>query len=274
MPKGSVERSQYYERIKGCSAVVKDLLKREQQLLQEMSGSPDAAAAKRLSLVEAMLNLASYYLVMNGISQAVLKQKNEDSLNEARKSLYKSIIYLEAAVSGLVDAPLSEYEDKLDAIQFMDAAERYRLVRKIGLAIQLMENAYGVNTKWRWTFVELEGRYAAVTKNLLDAHSISSGFDHLSPDYEPSLYHLRLVKKLLLRTANRYREMYELSTGRIDDFQKGIAFLSALRRLYMATGDRYEMALLEKKLDRWNDKLESDRKKQNNRAGYKTSSRS
>ena len=265
MPTDSLERRQYNERIASCLAAVKDTLNREQNLLHGIKTEPDGAPTGQLSLVEEMLNLSSYYLVMNGISQALLNQKNEEALNEARKSLYKSIIYLEGIVSALVDAPLSDYEERLAAIAFLDAAARYRLTRKMGLAIQLMENAYGMNTKWKWTFVELEGRYAAVTKNLLDAHGITGTFNHESPDYEPSLYHLRLAKKLLLRTANRYREMYELSTGRLDDFQKGIAFLSALRRLYMAIGDRYELALLEKKLDRWNAKLETDTRKQKNK---------
>ena len=38
-------------------------------------------------------------------------EANEALLNDARKCLYKSIIYLEDIVSNYVDCPFSDYED-------------------------------------------------------------------------------------------------------------------------------------------------------------------
>jgi hypothetical protein len=198
---------------------------------------------------------------VNGVSVSVLKVKNEDALNDARKSLYKSVIYLEQVVTGLVDAGFSEYEDKLAEIASMDAVQRYLLVRKIGLAIQLLKNAYGDNTKWKWSFVELEGRYAAAAKNILDMKNAGANTDPRSPFYEPTMYHLRLVRRLLSTAADRYRSKYELSTNRIDDYKLGIDFLSALRRILMITGDRDEAEAVRKKIDIWSSKLEMDIKK-------------
>jgi hypothetical protein len=86
--------------------------------------------------------------------------------------------------------------------------------------------------------------------------------DPRSPDYEPTVYSLRLVKKLLMQAADRYREKYELSTNRTDDFKMGINFLSALRRLHILLGDRDDGETVKKKLDIWTSKLETDIKKQ------------
>jgi hypothetical protein len=192
----------------------------------------------------------------------MLKLRNEEALNDGRKSLYKAVIYLEEVVSNLVDAPFSEYEEKLAAIATVEAQKRYFLVRKLGLALQLLEDAYGDNTKWKWAFVELEGRYAAVVKNILDLKKAVVNTDPRSPAYEPTMWHLRLVKKLLMQAADRYREKYELSTNRIDDFKMGIHFLAALRRLHMILGDRDDADTVKKKLDIWTTKLEVDKKKQ------------
>ncbi|MDR2433647.1 MAG: hypothetical protein LBD47_03665 [Treponema sp.] len=256
------ERRAYIEKIKKYKAAAAALLSREKTVLMTIKNDQGGTAFKRFSLADEMLDLVSNYIIIDGVSRSVLKVKNEDALNDGRKSLYKSLIYLEETVSTLVDAPFSEYEEMLAAIETVSAVDRYLLIRKMGLAIKLLENAYGYNTKWKWAFVELEGRYAAVAKNSIDLRNALANSDPRSPNYEPTVCHLRLVKKLLAQAADRYREKYELSTGRIDDFKQGMTFLSALRRLYLLLGDREEAETVKKKLDIWSIKLEKDLKKQ------------
>jgi hypothetical protein len=256
------ERHQYFEKIRDYKAVIGEILKREQSVLAVIRKDPAGAAFKRLVLADDMLNLASYYIILSGVSQSMLKVKNEDALNDGRKSLYKGVIYLEEVVTNYVDAAFSEYEEKLAELDTVNAAQRYLLIRKMGLAIALLENAYGDNTKWKWSFVELEGRYAAVAKNIFDLKNAVTNTDPRSPDYEPTVYHLRMIKKLLMQAADRYREKYELSTNRIDDFKVGITFLGALRRIHVLMGDRDEAETVKKKLEIWSSKLEADIKRQ------------
>jgi hypothetical protein len=243
-------------------SAVEAILKNEQEALVTIRNNAPDSAFIRLNLVESMLNLASNYIIIDGVVQSVLKVKNEESLNEARKALYKSIIYLEEIVSNFIDAPYSDYEQQLSQIDTVTPAERYRLVRKMGLAIDLLKNAYGDNTKWKWTFVDIEGRYATVAKNLINLKDVLINSDFQSEHYEPTVRHLALIKKLLSQAADRYREKYELSTNRIDDFKLGIIYLGALRRIYILTGDQGEAATTKKKLDIWKVKLATDTEKQ------------
>jgi hypothetical protein len=256
------DRHQYFEKIKPYKAMIQSLLKREENVLQNIKKDVRGAALKRLTLVEEMLSLAANYMIINGISQSMLKLRAEESLNDGRKSLYKAVIYLEEVVSPMVDAPFSDYEERLAEIDAIDAQKRYTLIRKTGLALQLLEAAYGDNTKWRWAFVELEGRFAAVAKNIMNLKTAIANTDPSSPYYEPTMYHLRLMKKLLMQAADRYREKYELSTNRIDDFKMGIHFLNALRRIHALLGERPDAETLKKKADIWSSKLEMDQKKQ------------
>ncbi|MDR2743254.1 MAG: hypothetical protein LBB98_14045 [Treponema sp.] len=255
------EHQLYFEKTAPYQATIEAILNREKKQLLVIPKSPADAALKRIALVEDMLNLASHYIILNGVSLSVLKVKNEDALNEARKSIYKSVIYLEQVVTGFVDAGFSEYEDKTAEIASMDSFRRYLLVRKTGLAIQFLERAYGDNTKWKWSFVELEGRYAAVAKNILDMKNAVMNTDPRSSNYEPTMYHLRLVWRLLSQAADRYREKYELSTNRPEDCRLGIDFLCALKRIFVAMGDREEAEVIQKKIDIWSLKLESDIRK-------------
>ena len=255
-------RHQYFEKIKPYKTIIHSLLKREETILQIIKKDSRGAALKRLTLAEEMISLAANYVILSGISQSILKLRSEESLNDGRKSLYKAVIYLEEVVSPLVDAPFSDYEERLAEIDVIDAKKRYLLIRKMGLVLQLLETAYGDNTKWRWAFVELEGRFAAVAKNIMNLKTAVANTDPESPDYEPTMYHLRMIKKLMLQAADRYREKYELSTNRIDDFKMGINFLNSLRRIHALLGERENAETVKKKAEIWSSKLEMDIKKQ------------
>ena len=252
------ERRRYEEKIKPYKTAIAEILKKERILLGDMK----EGASTLLVLADEILNLTSNYIIINGICRSMLKVKNEESLNDARKALYKSMIYLEQVVSSYIDAPYADYEEGLKAIASMDAAKRYSLIRKMGFTLQLLQNAYGNNTKWRWAFVEMEGRFAVVAKNIIDLRKAVSNTDPRSPDYEPTMLHLALVKDLLSRAASRYRDRYELSTSRIDDFKVSIQFLSALKRFLGLMGYRNESEEVQKKLHTWSNKLELDMKKQ------------
>jgi hypothetical protein len=257
----TIERLRYLERVVGFRQAIDRLLKAEKETLPLLRVENEASAMIRISLAEDMLNLASNYIIMSGVSEAVLDIRNEEALNDARKSLYKCVIYLEGAVGNSVDAPFSDYEDKLARIASLDAAGRYLLVRKLGLAIQLLKNAYGDNSKWKWSFVELEGRFAVVAKNILDLRRAAANTDPRSSEYEPTVRLIRLIKKLLSQAADRYRERYELSTRNTEDLKMGILFLSALRRMQSLLGNRREVEVTKKKMDVWETKLLADSKK-------------
>ncbi|MCL2721220.1 MAG: hypothetical protein FWD47_07775 [Treponema sp.] len=257
-----VDRQMYHAKVKIYVTMTKALLDTEKKLLVEAKKNTPQAPLQKLALADEMLNLASYYMAINGISQSVLKNKNEEALNDARKSLYKAVIYLEEVVSNYIDAPYSDYEAKVLAIESFDPNQKYNLIRKMGLAIDLLESAYGDNSKWRWTFVEIEGRFATVAKNIIDLKSIYTNASPQSPYYDSSVYHLRLIKKLLTQAADRYREKYELSTSQTLDFKTGINYLSALRRLHIILAESEESEAIKKKLAIWSQKLETDLKKQ------------
>jgi len=256
------ERQTYHERVKEYNTVAKALLKTEKELVVESKKNEPDAVLKKLVLADEMLNLASIYIAISGVSQAVLKVKNEEALNDARKTLYKAVAYLEDTVSNYIDVPFSDYSKKLAAIETFDENQRYGLIRKMGFAIDLIEQTYGDNSKWRWTFVELEGRFTTIAKNMIDLKNVMANKAPESPYYDSTVYHLRLIKKLLIQSADRYREKYELSTGQILDFKTSISFLGALRRLHLVLAEAEEAEEIKKRYVIWSAKLDTDMKKQ------------
>ncbi|MDR3304109.1 MAG: hypothetical protein LBS86_06820 [Treponema sp.] len=250
------ERQEYAQKTIPYQTKIDALWKEEARLLGEVDKDP----CLRLTLCETMLNLSSYYFILHGLFVAICKAGNEALLLEERKCIVKSIGYLEDAVTKYVDVPFSDYENNLAAISNAPVEQRYLLAQKLSFSITILSKALGENSRWQWPLVELEGRAAAVTKNLLDLKNAFADMDPRSPAYAPMFQHILLVKRLLKSAADRYRARYEIVTNQINDFRVAINFLYALRRIHIFLGEPDEAESLKRMIDGWNTKFDVDSK--------------
>ena len=256
------KRVKYFEKTKPYRTQIEYALSREDAALKNIGDKTDKAGLKYLDLAEEMTFIISNCIILNSVSLSILKVRNDAALNEGRKSAYKALVYLEKTVSPLIDAAYSEYESMLLEITSVDAQRRYNIIRKLGLSIQLLKNAFGVYSKWRWAFVEMEGRYAAVAKNIIDLKKAVGNTDPRSIDYEPTVRHLRLIKKLLQNAADRYRQKYESFSRNSVDIKMGIQFLESLRRIHIFLGERKNVETTKKIIDVWKMRLDGVMDKQ------------
>lgn len=255
-------RDSFNEKMQPYKASIDKVLEKEKNIIGIISKNTSDAGYKRILLTEDMIHVTTIYLMINNLSVEILGTKNTDALNEGRKTLYKAIIYLEETVTNMVDAAFSEYESDVQEISNLPLEKRYTLVRKLGLVIRLVIDAYGDNTKWKWSFVELEGRFSTVAKNLLDLkETCKIYFDPRNPDYDIAVYYLRLIKKLMGKAADGYRDRYELSTHRVDDIRLAINYLIGLRRIHLLLNEADEAEEVKKKALVWKAKMEIERKK-------------
>ena len=253
----SERQRRYAELIKPHETAIKEFLKQEVEILNECRKNPKTAAEKLFNLAGAELDLTSKYLVINGISHTVQEMRNEEALGEARKSISKAIIYIENIVTGKADALFSEYDEFLKELNMVSAERKFYFIRKMGFTIDLIKHAYGENTKWKWSFVDLEGRFAVITKNLLDLRKAQTN-DFDKPDYEFIANHIKLTKALLNKCAARFLERFELSTRSIDDLRFAIGLISGLQHIKIMLNDRDEMDYLKKKADSWQAMLDEE----------------
>lgn len=254
-------RQQFNTEAEAYKARINECLEKEKNMLTVIKGNSIGVEYQKLLLAEEMIYVATLYIAINGSSLKILGLKNNDALNDARKVLYKSIIYLEEIVTNSINIAYSELSNQLASISNTPIQKRYQLCQKLGLAIQMVIDGFGDNSKWKWSFVELQGRFAVVAKNMLDMKSaVKNYFDPNSADYEATVLYVRLVKKLVENSATAYRDRYELSTRRIDDINAGINFLLALRRIEVALGSSDEAEEIKKKAITWKKLMEADQK--------------
>lgn len=255
------DRELFKKESKQYEDLIKAELDKEKEMLTTMKGDSVGVEYKKLILAEQMIYIATLYNAINTASVKILEVKNNDALNEGRKILYKALIYLEEVVTNIVNVAPSEVSDKMEAIANTPLEKRYFLVRKLGLAIQMIIDAFGDNSKWKWSFVELEGRFAVVAKNLYDFKNyVKAYFDPGDADNENSILYMRLIKTLLDKSANAYRDKYELSSRRLDDMKNAINFLLARRRVSVALSESEDAEELKKKAQTWKEKMDADQK--------------
>ncbi len=253
-------KKKYQEKILKHKELISEMIQTERKVVSQFKKGDVSFNPQRLDMATANLVLISYYTLINCLSLALLGIKNDTYLNEARKCLYKVIIYLEEIVSAYIDAPFSDYEEGLTSIEEFDDISRYQLVNRIGFSIKSIEDGFGENSKWKWSFVELEGRFATVTKNLINFKTFIAKLDPRIDGYPQRVAHADLAKNLLQNAADGYRQKYELTTRRIDDIQIAINYLSALRRIHVILGESDRAEVTKKKIDIWKAKMESDLK--------------
>jgi hypothetical protein len=241
--------------------MIDTIIRKERALLKNISGDTGETARTRLKLAEEMFNLSSCYIVECKIFLRFFKKYDVDLLNKARQALFKGVTYIEDIVSPWVDVPFSDYEDKLAMLSGVSKEKRYLVIRKMGLAADLLKDIFGDSSKWRWSFVVLEGRLAAVAKNMLDMKNMVANLDPRAGERDVTVFHLRRVKKMLIQAAERYREKYELSGRNMEDFQRAINFLNALKRLHVLLNERSDAEEIKKTVDVWNNKMNDDLRK-------------
>ena len=255
-------RKNYSDHITKYKKIIDEISGRENKFSLDLkAGKVEQEEYAKIELADAVLNLSSYYILLNTLSETLLGVKSENYLNESRKAVYRVLILIEGVVTNTIDIPFSELSEHLEKINDFSDIKRFEFSKKLGFTIDMIKDAFGDNSKWKWSFVELEGRSATVIKNLINYKTLIAGMDPTTDNYEIRINHLIMTKKMLMLAATRYREKYELNTFRIDDFKLALNYLSALRRLHIYLGENNEAETVKKNFEIWKTKMEKDSSK-------------
>ncbi len=206
------------------------------------------------------LNVVNDFINLNTLSMNLMKSKNEGYLNDARKNYFNALIELEKVFSSYIDTELKENEEILNTIKEFNPERKLKLIQKLGYALEMLEQSYGANTKWKWSFVDMECRYITVLKNMIDWKKVGSNNDPRMPFYEEQEVLSRMAKERMLNAAERAREKYELSTHEIEDMRKATGYLHSLRRIFAVFGESDQAEEMKKKAKAWTKKIEADLK--------------
>ncbi len=245
------ESKQQKEKIKERQAMIKDYDAKAKEN-EKFTNYYYIAAANEY------LNVVNDYINLNSLSMNLMKSKNESYLNDARKNYYNALIELEKVFSSYIDTELKENEEILNTVKEFNPERKLKLIQKLGYSLEMLEQSYGANTKWKWSFVDMECRYITILKNMIDWKKVGGNNDPRMPFYEEQEVLSKMAKELMLKAAERAREKYELSTHEVEDMRKATGYLNALRRIFAVFGDSQQAEEMKKKAKAWHKKIEAD----------------
>ncbi len=256
-----LSRKQTAEKQKEYADVLVELNNEALELEKEIEKSEDKEYIKRVKLAFISLKQASYNYAINAVSNALISVKVEAALNNARKFIIKTIAVLESVYGdsrhesdGLTHN--SEIHEELE--ESFNDKWRYKFICTLGYMIDYLKYFYGDNSKWKWNFVEIDGRFALLTKNMLNFKSYIKLLDPTYDGYAERSKHMNLVKRLLDKSSKEYRERYELKDKNPDDMYFAITLSEALQNICGSLGEKEKYTEQKRICDLWTKKLYGD----------------
>ncbi len=250
------QRELYSDLINNYKTRIETNLKEIRTLSIKASQDTQNESTYRIKMVNIHLNNVSIYCAMNEVSISFMDVKNSAFLDKARQELYEILINLEKLITKYIDVPFSDLQENLSKIAHVTDIQKLSLVKKIGYCITLVIEEFGENTKWKWSFVEIQGRFAVVAKNMFDFKRYQKLDAPSEAGYIERRNHLNWIQTLLTNASNGYREKFELSTKDLEDIKKAIDFQKALYRILNITGDTKKIEACKKQIDVWQTLLE------------------
>lgn len=262
------QRTIYQQSIKIYKNKIDEIRKEINSLKIIMLKDKNNEPKLRFKMANLFLNLVTNYCALNEISVYLLDVKNVAFLEKARQELYESIMNIEKIVTNFVDVPFNEYSEKLIPIAEITDLERLNFIKKLGYCIDLIKENYGENTKWKWSFVEVDARYSIVSKNTFDLKRYQALDDPRETGYNERKQYMSIMQKLLFDASHGYRDKFEFSTKDVEDLKKATDLHKALLRINQIIGDDIKIEKCKKQIDFWTniiekhlEKMEEEKKK-------------
>jgi hypothetical protein len=211
----------------------------------------------QLRLCQESLYGVSCHLGVNRLSLDYTGTRSTDAINSARKMLFNALVALEKVLPTVLDIMSKDNQIPEANNLGLTVEERYHLVQKFALAIEMTITAYE-DKQIRLTFLDMEGRFAKVALNILDMRAAIKSYMAMDADYNVLCHFFPLQTRLLFRSAANYRARYEQAIitdpeAETDDLNLAIRYLETVVHLSNLIKDP-EAEEYKKKLDLWEGK--------------------
>lgn len=230
-------KTEYNNLVKDQKKKVEDLEKEIKMYMKSLSENKKMAPFFHIGCAGRYLEQAHIYMDMNDLSEKMMGIKNNGFLDSARKIIYRIITEIEAIVTLEVDEPLDFNREQLDEFKPFTPKQRLNLYKHGRKTVDRLIQAYGENTKWKWSFPELYAKLTVLAKNMLDFREIQAIRDPREEFYYDRQEYLDTIKEDLFESSNQFRNKFELSTKSNNDLLYAIRLLEALKRIASLTGD-------------------------------------
>jgi hypothetical protein len=260
MAVGKAEKAAYNDEIKDIKREIDSIKRSTNEAMGKKRKHPRIAGYYNLELALHEMQAIDHYLRMNDLSVEMLGIRNSNFLDAARKGFYKVLQYLEELLGSDIDRTLKENDEYLVSINKLNPKQLLTFTQKTRQILNTLKSKLGQDSKWKWSFVELQARLAIIIRNITSFSEIAKFRDPRSPYFNERRELMQLCKEMLTEAARQYRTKYEMVGKAREDLIKSIEFLSALRKIYVLFGEDVEATRLKNIIDATKMTLEAEDK--------------
>lgn len=250
----------FNDETKGIKKEIDDIKKHISELSSKKKKMTNITGYLNFEISLYLIKSVSLHIKMNELSVQMMGIKNSKFLESARAEFYKSLQTLEEIVGAEIDRGLTENDDFLVKIDRINPKQVLELSKGLLNMFFNLKNSFGEGTKWKWAFVELQGRIAVIIKNFAPFSEIGRIRDPREEFFYDRQEMMQLSKDNLTEAAKQFRTKYELSGKARDDLKKSIDFLSALRKIHVLFKEDEDANKLKNTIDAAKQALEAEDK--------------
>jgi hypothetical protein len=258
--------AQYTENLKDFKAYIEDLKKEVSLYKAQMKKANNKSLDPyyQIALVLNSVKLINTCYNINEISQISRNLKAEDYLNIARKEIYAVLSAMEKIVGNDYENGLDENRELLDAILEINPLQRLNFLKAFRKSFINIIEAYGANSKWKWSWPEIYFKYSVLAKNFYDFRTAEKENQLDNPYYYVRKEHYNLIIEMANLTAQEYRSKFDLSTNDTADLKKSIAMLEMNRKIFQITGNTEDLDKTKTLIDALTNKVDQIEEEKSN----------
>jgi hypothetical protein len=250
----------YSDEVKDIKKEVDHYTKLLNEIASKKKKNENLAGYYNIESVMYHLKIINYYFKMNDLSVEMLGIKNNKFLDTARSDFSKILAIMIETVGKDIDRSLKENDDYLEKISRINPKQILDLLRNLDQCMLGLKNRYGEDSKWKWSFVELQAKMAVIIKNITPFSDIAKLRDPRVEFFYERRDLMQYCKDSLTESAKQYRGKYEMAGKARDDLKKSIEYLSALRKIHLLFKEEADAAKLKTTIDAAKQALESEDK--------------
>ncbi|MBN1496216.1 MAG: hypothetical protein JXA07_05565 [Spirochaetes bacterium] len=254
------EKAAYNDEIKDIKREVEQIKKSLNEAAIKKKKHPSIESYYNLEIASYEMDSIDSFLKMNDLSVEMLGIKNNSYLENARKQFYLVLQHLEEVVGDDIDRTLKENDEYLAHIKKLNPAQILNFVHRMHSLLNKLKIKFGQESKWKWSFVELQARAAVITRNIISFSDVARLRDPRTEFFNERRELMQLCKESLTEAAKQYRTKYEMAGKAREDLTESMNYLAALRKIHVLFGEDTEAIKLKNIIDAAKMALEADDK--------------
>lgn len=255
------KKQQYDEAIREPKSSIKELEKVLKEVKLKKKKRTAIAGYYNLEMVLLHLDIITENIKMNDSSVEFLELKNTAFLEKGRKEFYKALQLLEEIAGTDLDKPLVENKEYLQAINQVSIRNILQLIRKFSWVFETLKDRIGSKSKWKWAFVDIHVRVAAVIKNMINFSELEKYRNFRNEFFQDRETLLKICKTSLEEAAKESRNKYEMSTKAPEDIRKAVQLLISLRNIHVLYAEVNEAQKTKTVIDALKARVDTEEKK-------------